>query len=344
MGCRKYVALVNQNKKMRNHWIDVGKTIAIFGVLLVHMGPDQPDAETVTNFFAVYSVPFFLMVSLYFFWRSLCAGGYQEYSSRNWMRLVRINRLLLPYLLWSVVYTAARLIKHLHTGSGFELDWVRAIFFGGTAVQLYFIPLLIFFQIMGGAIYFIVKAYGKRRFPILSICVLIVLFYLSESIRFSGILGFSGGAFEKAIVYLFASYLIFLIENGEHIKGWNQVKFAIGVLGVSYFALENMMGYTHKIFNAPMFSFFAAVFLFGLPNLRISPFIGRVLQASFGVYLVHHLIIEGAEVIFLRYGVALAPYSLASKLIFGVAIMTLSVIFVFSIRRISWCRRGFLGE
>lgn len=322
----------------------MGKTIAIFGVILAHLGPDQPDAVTVTNFFAIYSVPFFLMVSLYFFWRSLLAGGYQEHSSRDWMRLVRLNRLLLPYLLWSVIYTLARFMKHLLAGNSFELDWVRAIFFGGTAVQLYFIPLLVFFQIMGGAIYFVVKSYGRRMFPLLSICVLIVLFYVSESIRFSGILGFSGGVFEKAIIYLFASYLILLMESGGYVTGWNQVILAIGGFGVSYFAFGKVLGYNHGIFNAPLYSFLVAILLLGLPNLKIKPFIGTVFLASFGVYLVHHLIIEGAEVIFLRYGIALAPYSLVSKLIFGVAVMTLSVIFVVAIRRVPRYGKCFIGE
>lgn len=336
---------MSQIKQIRNTWIEVAKTIAIFGVVLVHMGPDQPDAVTVTNFFAVYSVPFFLTLSLYFFWRNILANSYQENSIRDWMRFIRFDRLVLPYLSWTAIYLAARFMKHKMNGSDFDVDWINVLFFGGSAVQLYFIPLLIFFQIIGGAIYFLVKAYERKKVPLISIGVLIAFICLGELTRYSGFLGFSNGFFEKSLAYLSVSFILILMERWR-VDGWNRVNLALGLLGGLYFIFFNLtgLGYKFGIFYLPIVTFLLAIFLLGLPGLRMPSYINVVLQASFGVYLMHHLIIEGVEVVFLRFGIALAPYSLADKLICGSLVMMVSVLFVLAIRRIPWFGRSLLGE
>ena len=53
---------------------------------------------------------------------------------------------LVPYVVWSVIYTLMRVLKYRLGGETLPINVVGIIFFGGAAVQLYFLPLLLLFQ------------------------------------------------------------------------------------------------------------------------------------------------------------------------------------------------------
>jgi peptidoglycan/LPS O-acetylase OafA/YrhL len=132
-----------QPSSPRNDALDVARFVAAFGVILIHCGPTTPAAGRVVTFFQNFAVPFFLLSSLYLFWReALTASGPRVALLR------RLPRLLWPYAIWSLVYYTARLGKAALQGAPLEpLLTSDALFHvagaGGASVQLYFLPLLL---------------------------------------------------------------------------------------------------------------------------------------------------------------------------------------------------------
>ena len=59
--------------KQRNLGIDLIRLVAAFGVVVIHLVPSDEFAHKFSLLFSIAAVPFFLMISLYFFIeRRLC--------------------------------------------------------------------------------------------------------------------------------------------------------------------------------------------------------------------------------------------------------------------------------
>ena len=98
--------------KMRLLWADVLKIIAIFGVILLHVSafwlvPFQETREwwigNIYDSFSRWCVPLFVMVS-----GALLLPGADKRPLRRFL-LVRVRRILIPFLVWSVVYFLYRI-------------------------------------------------------------------------------------------------------------------------------------------------------------------------------------------------------------------------------------------
>ena len=122
--------------------------VAAFGVVCIHSGlavHNNTDAAAFTLRGAFsFVVPYFLVLSLFFAVRSESAGpGTWE----DWMRR-RGWRLLAPFIFWSVVYLTlhvGKLLLHHQSNEISHLlfdDPAMVILSGGTSVALYFLPLL----------------------------------------------------------------------------------------------------------------------------------------------------------------------------------------------------------
>lgn len=128
--------------RLRNESIDLARCVAIFGVIAIHCAPYTPAAGLIVEFFLNVCVPFFLLTSLFFFWREVQATGDATGALRR-----RIPRLLVPYFAWTALYLLARYAKPVlqRRPIGEELaraDFVHILGAGGAGVQLYFLPLL----------------------------------------------------------------------------------------------------------------------------------------------------------------------------------------------------------
>ncbi|MBF2005161.1 acyltransferase family protein [Chlorogloeopsis fritschii PCC 9212] len=189
----------SQNKRLLG--IDLFKGIAAYGVVLIHgLGelPRDENALLISKFFVAFCVPYFLATSFYF-------SSYLLLFKTNISYLkTRVKRILVPYLAWSLIYLLARLAGFLigNKESFYRLisDPVNMIFFGASAVHLYFLPLLfcgtvvaipiirisrkiqnnllILFFVLSIAIYYLVAASGND-------------FLLGEGIAFKQIIDIS---------------------------------------------------------------------------------------------------------------------------------------------------------
>jgi peptidoglycan/LPS O-acetylase OafA/YrhL len=126
--------------------IDLCRGIAAYAVILVHCGdetwgiPVDPLAAEFRHFF-YFAVPFFLATSFYF---TTCKPKINV-SQQFW--LSRIERTLIPYIVWSLLYLIFKIIifsatNQTETIKSLLQDPLAIVFFGGISYHLYFLPLL----------------------------------------------------------------------------------------------------------------------------------------------------------------------------------------------------------
>ncbi|MEO0924343.1 MAG: acyltransferase family protein [Cyanobacteria bacterium J06643_13] len=131
-----------QNQRLSG--IDFFRGLAIFAVILLHA--DEGVSVTSGSWryllnFAEFAVPFFLATS---FWLAM-GKSLRSYKPAFWGRITKLTRF---YLLWTGVYLLYRLSKYMLLGESEQLRRLQdnlwgIIFTGDAAFHLYFLPLLI---------------------------------------------------------------------------------------------------------------------------------------------------------------------------------------------------------
>jgi surface polysaccharide O-acyltransferase-like enzyme len=132
----------------RNETIDAIRAFAAAGIVFVH-ATESATFEKWGNIFR-FGVPFFLFASLYFQSVSL-----RRNSHRPFRRYVigRIERLYLPFVIWSLIYLLGRDVERLcihHLGPvapRFSMLWT------GTEYHLWFLPFLLGWTVMLAALH-----------------------------------------------------------------------------------------------------------------------------------------------------------------------------------------------
>lgn len=126
---------------------DLFRGLAAFAVITMHAGLVgnsglTKGAARLDDVFG-FAVPFFLLASFYFNARSIKTGSQIRPSIRK-----RAGRLLIPYIVWTLVYIGLRagkfLILHQHSRiHTMFADPIAIVLLGASGVQLYFLPLLL---------------------------------------------------------------------------------------------------------------------------------------------------------------------------------------------------------
>jgi peptidoglycan/LPS O-acetylase OafA/YrhL len=126
--------------------VDLLRGIAAYAVVFVHSGDESlglpiSQAAISLRMLFYFAVPFFLATSFYF----LTSKAEIDTSQQFWRS--RVDRILIPYAVWSIIYIIFRSIFFLYSHQMDRLqDWLRdplaIVFFGGASYQLYFLPLL----------------------------------------------------------------------------------------------------------------------------------------------------------------------------------------------------------
>ncbi|UIE37506.1 acyltransferase [Leptodesmis sichuanensis] len=136
---------MSQNKRVLG--IDLCRGIAAYAVILVHSGDETwgvpIDQEAISfRLLFYFAVPFFLAASFYFMMHKPRAGSSLEF----WKS--RLERIVIPYVLWSVIYLLLRLFFFYKSNQLDRLDQLfqdplAIAFCGGASYHLYFLPLLL---------------------------------------------------------------------------------------------------------------------------------------------------------------------------------------------------------
>lgn len=160
--------------------IDILRILAIVGVIAIHTTSrtlEQSGFDILRipftlflNQIARFAVPMFFLIS----------GFTLEYTNTTPLNLTRyykkrVIRILLPYLLWSMLYY--RFLYKNPLSSIFSFNFFRQLLFGEAAIQMYFIPSLIILYILFPLLHRFLSFFQKP--PVLILCTILQIIILS---------------------------------------------------------------------------------------------------------------------------------------------------------------------
>jgi len=324
----------------RNHTLDVARLVAIFGVIAIHCAPTTVAAGCVTDFALNFCVPFFLLSSLYLFWRECDLPGASAVALRR-----RLPRLLLPYLSWSAIYLLARIVKLALRGDGpgallSGTNLVSVIFAGGAAVHLYFLPLLALGLVLSHLLASkLPAAPGSRRTVLVPVLVAgAVLSVVSAHLE---------AALPIRLVVLYADWAMWLvgpISAAALLASFPADRpprpalgagLLVGAIVLDILIVARALPYAWRLHGLLL----AVLLLVACEQLRHVPprsvFWQNFVRTTFGIFLVHHLVLEAIEFAAARFGFLsrLVPYSLASLVLVGSATFVISATMTWAIGR-----------
>ena len=342
-------------KRQRLTGVDLFRGIAAYAVAVLHSGDET--TATVVHYWAAevrqfcgFAVPFFLATSFYLIINKLYINE-TSYSLKP-----RIKRIVIPYLLWTIVYLVFRSVKFLISNKPEELkklfsDPISIIFFGGAEVQLYFLPILFI-----GTILVVFAQYLLKKS--IKVEIILLLFILSLIIYEELIV--SGNSFELGPNSAFQSLLssiwpdgnknslvrILLVElswmlrclpymfmamllNYFFIKIKNpnfNIKSTIILLAIFLFINTFDQSFIPHAVKEVIVAYCALLFAISLSSdLKENRIVASLGLCSFGIYLMHYLVIQNFRFLASRiYPDALGEVSVISQLTLATLGFTIS--------------------
>ena len=306
--------------------IDLCRGIAAYAVILVHSGDATwglPISSAAENFRLLFyfAVPFFIATSFYF----MVNRPKIDISGRFWRS--RIERIIIPYLAWTIIYLSLKLIIFPLSDRGGQIEAIfqdpwGIIFLGGASYHLYFLPL-----IFTGSFLVVVANYLNKKYISLScLCLLLGLslisyqiliwsdnnFQLGANVAFVSILQLINSDFPgynlvrltlvaiawllRCLPYLFASIIYTNLIKNELLKFRGRT---IILFWLTTFVVINTLGKAALplAFREIAISFSLLSFAISLSSyLKNSKFIINLGKCSFGIYLLHPLAKSGVEI------------------------------------------------
>lgn len=324
--------------------VDAARLVAAFGVIVIHCAPGTRGAAVVAEFFLNACVPFFLLTALFFFAReSATPGG----AGGAWLR--RARRLAGPYLVWTAIYWAAHAAKLIvarrPVGELFTRDFaVDALLLGGSAVHLYFVPLLL---LALGWAWLLQRALEK--WPALAgPGVLAVVSVAALALLAPGVTVASTGSLAGRVAGRVADWTLWVVPyaivatwlargplaaggpKGRSAGGWWLLAAAV----VDVAVISRQVPYAWRLEG-----FLVAVGgLIGCARLQVGwlerPAVRGLAACAFGVFLAHHFFLESFEWLDARLGWQVKPYGAAAMLGVSAAVFAVSLGFCLVARRI----------
>jgi surface polysaccharide O-acyltransferase-like enzyme len=312
--------------KHRQAAVELARGVAAYGVIVVHVGlisrtQATPSVDFLQKFFEATCVPFFLAASFYF----AALTGSKAETLPVWLKR-RASRLLVPYFLWSVIYTILQVVEvFLRPDPSAGLiklfsDPMGRLLFGSSGVALYFLPLLF---VGLAAMRLMSMLFANHSLIVLGIGLAVALsisipldftnngFELDTGTAFEPVLtGWLGTAqghfwatflptrFVLVVVALILRCLpyMFLAWICARVKAWPVIplstRLIVGALSLGlivattlgWFLLpESLIGYAFLL---------VALEIPSSNRMRWAELLGLY---SFGIYLVHQVILEGVK-------------------------------------------------
>jgi peptidoglycan/LPS O-acetylase OafA/YrhL len=177
---------MKSKNRQRLFGIDLLRGIAAYAVVFVHSGEESlglpiSQAAISLRLLCYFAVPFFLATSFYF----LTARSEIDVSRQFWRS--RIERILIPYAIWTVIYL---IFRSIFLFQSHKIDLLRELlgdplsifFFGGASYHLYFLPLLFTGTLLITIAKYLQNIHSKRIFiGCLAILSLIAYEWLMKS-------------------------------------------------------------------------------------------------------------------------------------------------------------------
>ena len=325
--------------------IDLLRILAVYGVVVLHSGINRdylvtPAAAAYQNLFE-FAVPSFLAIS--FFLQAFRAGPRPFDIRARW------RRIMIPYFIWTLIHIAARCAKYtlLHQRGALDAissDPMALLFFGAASVQLYFLPLL-----FAGSCLCALLIPPSRKTPT---PLLILLLLLAGWLLYR--MDVTGNGFDLARGAAFQSLAPSMPVNNPPLR------FALVLLAWLTRCLPYVIGALLltriKGFTAPRSStgwlvlwslLFVASVCLPLPpgvgeliagisslatalalscHLRPNPILTALASFTFGIFLIHDLVLEMLDLVFKR--MRLTEISLLRLAAISLAVYVISALLV----------------
>jgi peptidoglycan/LPS O-acetylase OafA/YrhL len=336
--------------KFRLLGIEACRGLATYAVILVHSGDEtwgisvHPNAVAFRLLF-YFAVPFFLAMSFYFMTAKPEIGK----SVKFWRS--RVERLIIPYAIWSTVFLISRVIVFTLSNKPDRLqqllqDPLSIVFLGGASYHLYFLPLLFagtFLVLLMPLLNKLkVGKHGLVYLSVASICLHRFLevsgnaFQLGTNVAFQGLLNSWDFApepypllrlalveiawFIKCLPYFFIALTLNQFLNTKSLHsvfatvGWAIAFVLSDTLGKLFLpgaVQEVLLAYTLLLFSLALSNYF--------PNSRAANLATSVGGCSFGIYLLHPFVMNIVKPVVERIlPTATASVSISSMLLLSV--------------------------
>ena len=309
-------------KKNKNLNIDFVKLICAFGVICVHTQNSTISAELIGGIFSPFRIPFFLLSSLVFFISGLKNVDLFALANKIY------NRVIIPYLVWTAIYFLLIVVKHYLTNQNSSKSLWGVLFYGESAIQLYYIPKMLILQGFTLAVMLILNQNIKRR--IIGFIIFLVSFVWLYFGVTNNCFGFNGDYYAQIVLYIIIAFFI------SKMRDYKLFNYRYSIFGFMLFALILLNKYfisnylDTSVFTI-YFSFLGGVSLMflalSLPSFYFPKNIQLILSFSYGIYLSHILFIEAFELV-LKYLSVKFFYDVWDKLIFCIIIFCSSILFL----------------
>ena len=329
----KIISLQNINAQ-RYHTLDLAKFIAAFGVIIIHVSPGDEFAKQFTRIFTITCVPFFLIASTFLTLRRPNCS----------LKTVKYERLIIPYISWSFIYLILRFVKYKIIGSmdTETFDWKYIIFFGGASTGLYFLPMLLVYQLVAISLRE-TCAPASNKEPTISpfpLIVLIGVFIVGSIVHKHGYLGFKN-LFCNAVLYTIAASA--LVRLSQEIKmSRNTLAMALVLAPVCV-----LFAYQRSQFSASASLITVSIIVFVClhpSKFRPGKKLQSIVSTSFGIYLTHQLFDRFLEALLPKLNIGVPSFTLIEKLLVSSFILSASILTVLLIRKSSILGYILLGE
>ena len=320
----------------RNVSVDIVRLLAAFGVIAIHVPYNTPAAESVNKFFSPLCVPFFFAVSLTYF----VSGLNPQKQAAEVLKKIGL-RIALPYLAWTVVYSFLIFFKSRFIGLGhssqndFKL-W-SIIFYGNSAVQLYYLPNLIILQAFAFSIYSIYIGNSKAKLTGVIILLISIFFIVWGQINNTfGVLSWLNIIFYMVVAFVFAKRTKDL--------SLNKVYVFIGLFLIVFtesfhFPVSSIESLNH----IPIGGLGLLLLTLGLPKQSAPQWLITLCATSYGIYLSHVVFLEGFEFLLKKLHLNF-QYDLAHELLMTSIIFICSISLTLALRQTKLTKSVFLGE
>jgi surface polysaccharide O-acyltransferase-like enzyme len=327
--------------KARNSNVDLIKFICAFGVICIHTQNSTFEAGLIGDFFSPLSVPFFFLIALVFFISGFKTVDLAVIANKNWRRII------VPYLFWTAIYFLLIMVKHHLTNQNSSSEWWQVLFYGSSAVQLYYIPKLLIMFGLALAVVLILEQEFKRKI------IGFIVFLVSFSWLFIGVnnnyFGFGENDFAMISLYLVSAFGISKLYRRNKLS--NIYRFVGFILFFLFLIIKyygsSFISSNSFINNGVLINLVASLSLvllaFTLPAINLPKRVEVVLGYSYGIYLSHVLFLEAYEFI-LKYFSFNLFYDVWTKIIFSIGVLCSSILFVFFIKKIPVLKRILVGE
>jgi len=337
--------------------------ISMLGVIGIHTGAyslTNPQVNVhlfaLLEIFTRFSVPIFFFVSAFGLFLQQDLSAKFDYSA---FMLRRLRTVLIPYLVWSILY-----MTHYTIISGDTLFWLppllfEYLFFGLASYQLYFLVILLWFYTLMPLWRWIVQqslAHPVRNLGILLLLQIAFNYYSSYLLEFHFANYYLNIAIQHRLSYWVLHYTFIFVLGAicavkytafqaalERYRSQLSIFFVmtLGGMLLFYYDLLYVAGYTpeqavnidHQLSPiGVLYTLSATLFWFMLFNRQnipqgIAAVLGRLGEHSYMVYLIHPLVMYYLVNFLMQLGVIMSVsitvtfYLLTVSLSLGIAIL-----------------------